>query len=136
MRFALSDEVLRYSPCVQAVEGAEEAGGDMELLDAQFERARMFAKIGDKNQAFAEYTAIVEKAKISTGKKIDAVMARTRVALFYLDTLEVSYCRPKTEQSVRRRIAHAYFVSSRGALPDRNPLCPQFQSQQVFADAL
>lgn len=61
----------------------------MEVLDAQFERARMCARIGDKAGAYSSYNTIAEKAKISTGKKIDAVMAKTRVALFHLDTTQV-----------------------------------------------
>lgn len=61
----------------------------MEVLDAQFEKAKMCARIGDKAGAYAAYNTIAEKAKISTGKKIDAVMAKTRVALFYLETQQV-----------------------------------------------
>lgn len=64
----------------------------MEVLDAQFEKAKMCARIGDKTAAYEAYDTIAEKAKISTGKKIDAVMARTRVALFHLDTPQVSVC--------------------------------------------
>lgn len=60
------------------------------MLDAQFEKAKICARIGDKVEAYAAYDAIAEKAKISTGKKIDAVMAKTRVALFHLDTLQAS----------------------------------------------
>ena len=61
----------------------------MEVLEAQFEKAKMCARIGDKTAAYEAYDTIAEKAKISTGKKIDAVMARTRVALFHLDTPQV-----------------------------------------------
>lgn len=42
-----------------------------------------------KAPAYVAYDTISEKAKISTGKKIDAIMARTRVALFHLDTPQV-----------------------------------------------
>ncbi|CAM9727403.1 unnamed protein product, partial [Hapterophycus canaliculatus] len=73
----------------QALKTAEEGDGDMEVLDAQFELAKMYARIGDKAPAYAAYDTISEKAKISTGKKIDAIMARTRVALFHLDTPQV-----------------------------------------------
>lgn len=64
----------------------------MEVLDAQFEKAKVCARIGDKAGAYAAYNTIAEKAKISTGKKIDAVMAKTRVALFYLETQQVPIC--------------------------------------------
>lgn len=73
----------------QSLEVAEEGGGDMEVLDAQFEKAKMCARIGDKAGAYAAYNTIAEKAKISTGKKIDAFMAKTRVALFHLESQEV-----------------------------------------------
>lgn len=63
----------------------------MEVLDAQFEKAKMCARIGDKAGAYAAYNTIAEKAKISTGKKIDAFMAKTRVALFHLETQEVRF---------------------------------------------
>lgn len=62
----------------------------MEVLDAQFERAKMYARTGDKAAAYAAYDIIAEKAKISTGKKIDALMAKTRVALFHFDTPQAS----------------------------------------------
>lgn len=91
---------MEYTSCVdpilfpiqyrQALETAEEGGGDMEVLDAQFEKAKMYARIGDKVAAYAAYNTIAEKAKISTGKKIDAVMAKTRVALFHMDTPQAS----------------------------------------------
>ena len=62
----------------------------MEVLDAQFEKAKLCARIGDKAAAYAAYNTIAEKAKISTGKKIDAIMAKTRVALFHMDTPQAS----------------------------------------------
>ncbi|CAN0104079.1 unnamed protein product [Ascophyllum nodosum] len=74
----------------KALEIAEEGGGDMEVLDAQFEKAKLCARIGDKAAAYAAYNTIAEKAKISTGKKIDAIMAKTRVALFHMDTPQAS----------------------------------------------
>eukprot|EP00904_Undaria_pinnatifida_P012431 jgi/Undpi1/8318/HiC_scaffold_25.g10787.m1 len=73
----------------EALKVAEEGEGDMEVLEAQFEKAKLCARIGDKAAAYEAYDTIAEKAKISTGKKIDAIMARTRVALFHLDTPQV-----------------------------------------------
>ncbi|CAM9571317.1 unnamed protein product [Ectocarpus sp. 12 AP-2014] len=73
----------------ETLKAAEEGEGDMEVLDAQFEMAKMWASVGDKTAAYAAYETITEKAKISTGKKIDAIMAKTRVALFHLDTPQV-----------------------------------------------
>lgn len=45
-----------------------------------------------KAEAYAAYDIITEKAKISTGKKIDAIMGKARVALFYLDAPQVCPC--------------------------------------------
>lgn len=70
----------------ETVSGHEQHDGETEVLDALFAIAKFFARIGDKSQAFAAYDTIIEKAKVSTGKKIDAGMHKLRVALFYLDT--------------------------------------------------
>eukprot|EP00752_Nemacystus_decipiens_P006181 g5578.t1 len=86
MKEANDAEKTRIS---EVLKTAEEGEGDMEVLDAQFEMAKMWAKIGDKAEAYAAYDLITEKAKISTGRKIDAMMAKTRVALFHLDTPQV-----------------------------------------------
>uniref|UniRef100_A0A7S1U4R5 PCI domain-containing protein n=2 Tax=Phaeomonas parva TaxID=124430 RepID=A0A7S1U4R5_9STRA len=61
---------------------AETNAGDMEVLDALFRKAKHYARVGDIDAALEAYTAIVEQPKISTGKKIDATMAKIRVALF------------------------------------------------------
>lgn len=47
--------------------------------------------LDQKAEAYAAYDIITEKAKISTGKKIDAIMGKIRVALFHLDTPQVSW---------------------------------------------
>ncbi|CAN0322711.1 unnamed protein product, partial [Discosporangium mesarthrocarpum] len=73
----------------EVLEAAEEGGGDMEVLDAQFESARMLARIGEKEKAYSAYMTITDKAKISTGKKIDAIMECTRVGLFHMDVNQV-----------------------------------------------
>jgi len=58
--------------------------GDTEVLDLMFVKAQHFCKIGGWADAFAAYDAILAKEKTSTGKKIDATMAKTRIALFDL----------------------------------------------------
>lgn len=60
--------------------------GDMEVLDALFEISRFQARIGAKEAAYAACDVIRDKPKISTGKRIDAVMEKIRVALFHEDT--------------------------------------------------
>ena len=66
-------------------EDAEANQGDMEVLDALFDAAKYHARIGDKDGAYAACDVIVERPKISTGKRIDAVMLKIRVALFFDD---------------------------------------------------
>lgn len=60
------------------------SAGDTEVLDAMFSKAQHFCKIGGWTDAVAAYDAILAKEKASTGKKIDATMAQTRIALFDL----------------------------------------------------
>jgi 26S proteasome subunit RPN7 len=54
---------------------------DVEVLDAMFARATHYARIGDKESAYAAYEAIHARVKISTGRRIDAAMAHIRVSL-------------------------------------------------------
>lgn len=56
--------------------------GDAEVLDLMFAKAQFFCKIGGWVDASAAYDAILTKEKAGTGKKIDATMAQTRIALF------------------------------------------------------
>jgi 26S proteasome regulatory subunit N7 len=56
--------------------------GDTEVLDLMFAKAQHFCKIGAWAEASAAYDAILAKEKTSTGKKIDATMAQTRIAMF------------------------------------------------------
>lgn len=60
--------------------------GDMEILDALFEIAKLYARIGAKELALEAYDVIRDRPKISTGKRIDALMAKIRISLFFLDT--------------------------------------------------
>lgn len=66
---------------------AEASLGDMEVLDALFASAKFRARIGDKEGTFEACDAIRDKAKVSTGKRIDACMTKLRVALFYSDSV-------------------------------------------------
>ncbi|KAJ1453745.1 26S proteasome subunit RPN7-domain-containing protein [Pelagophyceae sp. CCMP2097] len=64
--------------------------GDMEVLDALFEVSRFHARIGAQAEAYAACDVIKDKPKISTGKRIDALMEKVRVALFYGDAKTIS----------------------------------------------
>ncbi|KAG5185175.1 26S proteasome subunit RPN7-domain-containing protein [Tribonema minus] len=92
--FALDDALLQRMEAENAKtlaeidaaqEMAEKDSGDVEVLDAMFARAAHYARIGDRDAALAAHKAIVERAKISTGRRIDAAMATVRVGLFHSD---------------------------------------------------
>ena len=64
---------------------ATESSGDMEILDALIAREKFYARIGNKAAAYAAADEILNKPKISTGKKIDAIMDKVRLGLFFRD---------------------------------------------------
>lgn len=68
------------------VEEAKESAGDMEVMDARMEIARFAAKSLSEKQALEAYQNYIDLPKISSGKKIDALMETSRVASFYGDT--------------------------------------------------
>lgn len=70
----------------QKVEEAKESAGDMEVMDARVEVARFAAKSLSEKDALEAYGKLIDLPKISSGKKIDALMETSRVASFYGDT--------------------------------------------------
>lgn len=68
------------------VEEAKESAGDMEVMDARMEIARFAAKSLSEKEALEAYQNYIDLPKISSGKKIDALMETSRVASFYGDT--------------------------------------------------
>ena len=70
----------------EKVNEAKESAGDMEVLEARFEVARFAAKSLSKEDALEAYEKIFALPKLSSGKKIDALMEQARVASFYGDT--------------------------------------------------
>ena len=59
--------------------------GDTEVLDLMVSKAQLYTKIGDWDEANKAYDAILNKEKVGTSKKIDATMAKVRIALFSMD---------------------------------------------------
>merc|ERR1712124_98732 len=59
-----------------------ERAGDMEILDAMFEKARLYSSIGDFPASLNTYDEIISKEKTGTNRKIDAWMSKSRIALF------------------------------------------------------
>jgi hypothetical protein len=80
---AIQKKVQEYE---SKVEDAKESAGDMEVMDARMELARFAAKSMTEQDALAAYKKLLELPKISSGKKIDAMMESARVASFYGDT--------------------------------------------------
>lgn len=68
------------------VEEAKESAGDMELMDARINIARFCAKSMSEEETIDAYTQVLELPKMSSGKKIDALMELARVASFYGNT--------------------------------------------------
>jgi hypothetical protein len=68
------------------VEDAKKSAGDMEVMDARAELARFAAKSMSVQDALEAYEKLLELPKISSGKKIDAMMESARIASFYGDT--------------------------------------------------
>jgi 26S proteasome regulatory subunit N7 len=62
---------------------AAESAGDMELMDARVEIARFAAKCLSQQAALDANQALLDLPKVSSGKKIDALMESSRVASFY-----------------------------------------------------
>jgi len=74
----------------QKVDDAKESAGDMEMMDARVEIARFAAKSLTEEEAIEAYKKLLELPKVSSGKKIDAVMESSRVASFYGNTKKSS----------------------------------------------
>ena len=64
---------------------AGERFGDMEVLDAMFEKAKLYSEIGDFRASIEEYDSIINREKTGTTRKIDAWMSKSRIALFELN---------------------------------------------------
>lgn len=69
----------------EKVEEAKESAGDMEVLDARLAIARFAAKSCSKELTLEMYDKVLDLPKLSTGKKIDALMECARVASFHGD---------------------------------------------------
>lgn len=63
-------------------EEAVEKAGETEVSAARGRRAEFYAKVGDKDKALAAFDELLEKTGI-LGTKIDLVLAKIRIGLFY-----------------------------------------------------
>ena len=67
-------------------EEAAEKAGDTEVTAQQSKRAELYARIGDKDAALAEFEKLLDKTGI-LATKIDIVLAIIRIALFFDDKI-------------------------------------------------
>lgn len=65
------------------VEVAEETAGDMEVMEARVEIAKFSAKSLTQEAALAAWKEVADFNKISSGKKLDALIESARIASFY-----------------------------------------------------
>lgn len=70
-----------------SIAAAKEHEGDVEVADRQREKAAYLGSVGDRAGAVAAYAAINQK-HLSTGQKIDQVMALCRLAILESDWKE------------------------------------------------
>ena len=81
---SMEEENSKMSQDLQkAVEKAKEEAGDMEVLDASLAYAKFAFQVLTKEEALSAYEKVLELPKLSSGKKIDVLMQRARVASFY-----------------------------------------------------
>ena len=78
---------------------AVESAGETEVAGAQGRRAEFYARVGDKDNALAEFEKLLEKTSI-LGTKIDIVLAIIRIALFFDDKVLVKKNIDRAQQLV------------------------------------
>jgi 26S proteasome regulatory subunit N7 len=100
---------------------AEENSGDMEVLDALFDASKHRARVGDRDGAYEACDVIRDRPKISTGKRIDAVMLKIRVALFFEDVT-----------SAKKQLEEAKGFAKDGGDWDRNNRLAAYESAYLI----
>ena len=75
----------RRHELVAAIQVATESAGDMEVLDAHIALAQYMAQAYGPVATIAAYETILALPKVSSGKKIDLLMAVARITSFYSD---------------------------------------------------
>merc|ERR1712150_192601 len=69
----------------EKVNEAMASAGDMEVFNSRWDVAEFAFKSLSKDKALEAYGKILELTKLSSGKKLDVLMASSRVACFYGD---------------------------------------------------
>lgn len=83
MENKLEEELVELE---KKVDEAKESAGDMEVMDARVAVARFAAKSLSEERALESYQKVLDLPKLSSGKKIDALMESARLASFYSST--------------------------------------------------
>ena len=61
-------------------------------MDTLFAKARFYTKTSDWTKAIEVYDEILAKPKSSTGKKIDAIMEKSRISFFNMvSNIDITY---------------------------------------------
>jgi len=95
LKAANEEETKKYD---DEQEEAEKNAGETEVLDILFARAHFYARIGSKSKAYEALDVIEVRPKVSAGKKLDAVMTKTRVAFFFNDLVMVKRCLERAKE--------------------------------------
>ncbi|GMH78445.1 hypothetical protein TrVE_jg10901 [Triparma verrucosa] len=66
-----------------ALETAREEEGETDILDAYFALASFYSKIGDKDTAVTTFDEILKLGKLSSQKKLEALMGKVRIMSFF-----------------------------------------------------
>lgn len=82
------------------MEDALQNAGDTEVMDCMFEKSRHYLKIGDWEEATKSYDEILKKDKTSVGKKIDAIMEKTRISIFDMDMNKLKELIPEAKRLI------------------------------------
>lgn len=97
MRVANAAELEKFD--VQQAE-ASTRGGDMEIIESLIARARFLTRTGEWSAAYAVYDDILSRPKTVTGKKLDAMMEKCRIALFQSDIVRLKVLLPETKKAI------------------------------------
>ena len=92
----INDEVKKTEV---KLEKALEHAGDSEVLDAMFDKAKVYCSTGSWGEALSAYDEIINtKKKITSNKKIDAMCDKSRIALFNMDISKLSVLLEETKK--------------------------------------
>jgi len=66
-----------------ALETAKEEEGETDILDAYFALASFYSQMGDKDSAVLTFDSILALSKLSSQKKLEALMGKSRILSFF-----------------------------------------------------